>query len=93
MVTKISSREFNRHVGRAKRATDRGPVVITDRGKPTYVLMSHNAYRRLLGKTPSIRDLLGQPGAEDIEFDPPRFGTGLFRSPRDLIGYRYDIDR
>jgi hypothetical protein len=43
--------------------------------------MNHDAYRRLLGKTPSIRDLLGQPGAEDIEFDPPRFGTGLFRPP------------
>lgn len=86
MTTKISSREFNRHVGRAKRATDRGPVVITDRGKPAYVLMSHGAYRRLLGKTLSVRDLLGQPGAEDIEFGPPRFGSGLFRPPRDLMG-------
>jgi len=81
MTTKISSREFNQDISRAKRAADRGPVVITDRGKPAYVLMSHDAYRRLVGKTPSIRDLLGQPGAEDIEFDPPRFGAGLFRPP------------
>jgi prevent-host-death family protein len=81
MTTKISSREFNQDIGRAKRAADRGPVVITDRGKPAYVLLRHDAYRRLLGKAPTIRDLLGQPGAEDIEFDPPRFGTGLFRPP------------
>ena len=78
MTTKISSREFNRNFGRAKRAADRGPVVITDRGRPAYVLLRHETYRRLLGKAPSIRNLLGQPGAADIEFDPPRFGTGLF---------------
>jgi prevent-host-death family protein len=81
MTTKISSREFNQDISRAKRAADRGPVVITDRGKPAYVLLRHDAYRRLLGKAPTIRDLLGQPGAEDIEFDPPRLGTGLFRPP------------
>ena len=81
MTTKISSREFNQDISRAKRAADRGPVVITDRGKPVYVLLRHEAYRRLLGKSPTIRDLLGQPGAEDIEFDPPRFGAGLFRPP------------
>jgi hypothetical protein len=79
MTTKISSREFNQDISRAKRAADRGPVVITDRGKPAYVLLRHDAYCRLLGKVPTIRDLLGQAGAEDIEFDPPRLGTGLFR--------------
>jgi prevent-host-death family protein len=77
----ISSREFNRYISRAKRAAERGPVVITDRGKPAYVLLRHDAYRRLLAKAPTIRDLLGQPGPDDIEFDPPRLGTGLFRPP------------
>jgi PHD/YefM family antitoxin component YafN of YafNO toxin-antitoxin module len=81
MIHTISSREFNRYISRAKRAADRGPVVITDRGKPGYVLLRHDAYRRLLGMAPTIRDLLAQPGAEDIEFDPPRFGTSLFRPP------------
>jgi prevent-host-death family protein len=81
MATKMSSREFNQDVSRAKRAADRGPVVITDRGEPAYVLLRHDAYRRLLGKAQSIRDLLGQPGAEDIEFDPPRLGTRPFRLP------------
>jgi hypothetical protein len=27
--------------------------------------------------------LLEQPGVEDIDFDPPRLGTGIFR-PADL---------
>jgi prevent-host-death family protein len=80
-VTRISSREFNQDVSRAKRAADDGPVIITDRGKPAYVLMRHDAYRRLAGGAPGIRELLGQPGAEDIELDPPRLGGGLFRPP------------
>jgi prevent-host-death family protein len=81
MTSKISNREFSRNFSRAKRAANRSPVVITDRGRPAYVLMRYETYRRLVGKTPSIRDLVGQPGAEDIEFDPPRFGSRLFGLP------------
>lgn len=82
-VTKVSSREFNQDVSRAKRAADKGPVVITDRGEPAYVLMSHAAYKRLAGNGPTIRELLYHPGADDIDFDPPRLGGGTFR-PIDL---------
>ena len=78
-VTKLSSREFNQDVSRAKRAADDGPVIITDRGEPAYVLLRHDAYRRLAGDGPTIRELLSEPGAEDIEFDPPRLGNGIFR--------------
>lgn len=77
----ISSREFNQDIGQAKRAAEDGPVVITDRGEPAFVLMRFDAYRRLAGQAPRIRDLLDQPGVEDIPFEPPRFGTGLFRAP------------
>jgi prevent-host-death family protein len=77
-ITTLSSREFNQDVSRARRAADKGPVIITDRGEPAYVLLRHDAYRRLAGDGPSIRELLAQPGVEDIEFDPPRFG-GIFR--------------
>jgi prevent-host-death family protein len=79
-VTTISGREFNQDVSRAKRAADEGPVIITDRGKPAYVLLRHDAYRRLAGAGPSILDLLAQPGLEDIEFDPPRLGNGILRT-------------
>lgn len=86
-ITKISSREFNLHIGRAKRAAERGPVIITDRGKPAYVLLRHDAYRRLTGNGPSIRELLDLPGDDDIEFDPPRLGS-IFRpaATKSLLG-------
>jgi len=80
-ITKVSSREFNQDVSRVKRAADRGPVIITDRGKPAYVLMRHDAYRRLVGGGRTIREMLDQPGTEEVEFDPPRFGSGIFRPP------------
>ena len=82
-VTTLSSREFNQDVSRAKRAADKGPVIITDRGEPAYVLLRHDAYRRLTGGGPTIRELLAEPGVEDIEFHPPRLGGGIFR-PADL---------
>jgi prevent-host-death family protein len=82
-VTKISSREFNQDVSRAKRAADDGPVIITDRGEPAYVLLRHDAYRRLKGDGPTIVEMLAQPESADIDFDPPRLGNGIFR-PADL---------
>jgi prevent-host-death family protein len=82
-ITRLSSREFNQDVSRAKRAAEKGPVVITDRGEPAYVLLRHADYRRLAGRAPTIRELLDQPGVEQIEFDPPRLGGGIFR-PADL---------
>jgi prevent-host-death family protein len=80
-VTTLSSREFNQDVSRAKRAADEGPVIITDRGEPAYVLLRHDAYRRLIQGGPSILDLLDQPEGADIEFDPPRLAGGIFRVP------------
>lgn len=71
-ITIISSRELNQDVSRAKRAADDGPVIITDRGEPAYVLLRHDAYRRLTGGGPSIVELLHLPDAENIEFEPPR---------------------
>jgi prevent-host-death family protein len=82
-ITRLSSRDFNQDVSRAKRAADEGPVIITDRGEPAYVLLRHDAYRRLLSGGPTIRRLLDLPGVEDIEFEPPRLGSGIFR-PADL---------
>jgi len=81
--TILTARQFNQDVSRAKRAADAGPVIITDRGAPAYVLLRHDAYRRLTGGVPSIRDLLAQPDGADIDFEPPRLGGGIIR-PADL---------
>lgn len=70
----MTSREFNQHVARAKRAAKEAPLIITDRGRPAYVLMRHDMYRRLGGKRPSIRALLSDPESEAVEFEPPRLG-------------------
>jgi prevent-host-death family protein len=75
-ITTLSSREFNQDASRAKKAANEGPVFITDRGKPAHVLLSIEDYRRLAGTRRKIADALAMPGAEDIEFDPPRAAIG-----------------
>ena len=73
MTTKLSSREFNQDTGRAKKAAERGPVYITDRGRPSHVLLTFEDYKRLAGVEQDIVELLGSPaGVEDVVFDPPR---------------------
>lgn len=71
-ITTFSSREFNQDASRAKKAAGKGPVFITDRGKPAHVLLTIEEYRKLVGGGAPVADLLAMPGAEDIEFDPPR---------------------
>lgn len=78
-MTKLSSREFNQDVGRAKRAADDGPVVITDRGKPAYVLITFEAYRALAHSAPSILDLLDQNGAGETAFEAPAMASGSLK--------------
>ena len=71
--TTISSREFNHDTGRAKRAAQRGPVYVTDRGEPAYVLLTYDKYRELAsGSSPLVETLCRTPGVGDIDFDPPR---------------------
>ena len=71
-ITTLSSREFNQDASRAKKAAAKGPVFITDRGRTAHVLLSFADYQRLVGGNRKIADALAMPGAEDIEFDPPR---------------------
>ncbi|HKN19775.1 MAG TPA: type II toxin-antitoxin system Phd/YefM family antitoxin [Terracidiphilus sp.] len=73
-ITTISSREFNQDTARAKRAARKGPVFITDRGRPAYVLLTIRQYQRLTGKQKSIVEMLAMPGVAEIDFEPPRLG-------------------
>ena len=82
-ITKLSSRDFNQDTSRAKRAAKRGPVFITDRGRPSHVLLTLEEYQRITGGQKSITDLLAMPAAADIEFEPPRLERKLHR-PADL---------
>lgn len=71
MTTQITSREFNQDASGAKRAAEKGPVYITDRGRPAHVLLTYEAYEHLLG-TQHVLDRLAEPaGIEDVEFTIP----------------------
>ena len=54
----MTSREFNQATGDAKAAADRGPVFVTNRGRPTHVLMNYENYRALVRGTPTLVELL-----------------------------------
>ncbi|UOO89067.1 type II toxin-antitoxin system Phd/YefM family antitoxin [Vitreoscilla massiliensis] len=67
---KMSSREFNQDVGRAKRESLASPVIITERGKPSHVLINYDEYMKLKGFQPKIIDLLSLN--DDIDFEPEK---------------------
>jgi len=75
-TTTLSSREFNQKASEAKRAASNGPVIITDRGRPSHVLLSFEDYQRLTRQRRSIADALAMPGVSEIEFEPPRVTIG-----------------
>jgi prevent-host-death family protein len=71
-ITTLSSREFNQDTSRAKQASRKGPVYITDRGRPAHVLLTIEDYQRLTGGSKSLAEALHMPGVADIEFDAPK---------------------
>ena len=72
-ITTVSGREFARDLAHAKRATTRGPVFVTDRGKPTYALLKIEDYYKLTGEKPkSLLDVMNSLPGGDFEFEPPR---------------------
>lgn len=84
-ITTMTSREFNRDASKAKRIATKGPVFITDRGKPAHVLLTVAEYERITNtnKNGMIVDLLAMPNAEDIDFEAPRIDKPLYQ-PADL---------
>jgi len=82
-ITTISSREFNQDSGRAKKAARHGPVYITDRGQPAYVLLSFEDFQRPNVPEKSLADMLAQKDGAFFEFDLPNL-TGPFSKPVDF---------
>lgn len=75
----FSSREFNQDTSRAKQASRKGPVFITDRGRPAHVLITIEEYHRLIGGPMTLAEALAQPGGGDVTFDPPKIKGRLSR--------------
>lgn len=72
-VHTFSSRDFTRDVSAAKRAAADGPVFITDRGRPAFVLLKIDDYYRITSQGGTLLDVMdGIPGGDGIEFEPPR---------------------
>ncbi len=71
-MTTMTSRELNQDIGRAKREARKGPVFITDRGRPAHVLLTIEDYERLTKPRRSLLEALYMPGMEDIELDLDR---------------------
>ena len=70
----VTAREFNQDISRAKRFAVAEPVFVTDRGRPTHVLLSIAAYRQLTGERQSILDLIGAPPSSAPLSAPGRSG-------------------
>lgn len=81
-ITTLSGREFNQDIAKAKRAAARGPVVITDRGAPAFVLQRYEEWRRQVAAMPglSLLDAIADIAGADIAFEPPRLSATLSRA-------------
>lgn len=71
-ATTVSSREFNQDTSGAKKAAAKGPVFITDRGRPAHVLLTFEQYQKLVGAEVNLIETLGlPPGVENVELEIP----------------------
>lgn len=74
-MTTYSSREFNQDTTGAKKAAANGPVFITDRGRPSHVLLTIDEYHRLTSSEQNLVDLISMPEDDDIDFTPPKLNA------------------
>jgi prevent-host-death family protein len=80
-MTTLSSRQFNQDTGAAKKQAANGPVFITDRGRPTHVLVTVEHYKKLKDKRLTLAEALAHEPSADIEFDIPKLGDFGLRVP------------
>ena len=72
-VSYLTSASFNRNPSKAKKKADEGPVVITDHGEATYVLMRYAEFEANWKKPESLYEALRDPHATvEGDFDPDR---------------------
>ncbi len=83
-ITTLSSRDFARDLANAKKATKSGPLIVTDRGRPTFVLLKIEDYYSLAGaKGQSLLATMDAIPCGSFEFDPPKL-TGNSLLPPDF---------
>jgi hypothetical protein len=78
-TTTLSSQEFEKDPKRARKAAADGPVFISERGRHGFALLTIEECRRIGGGAESIHELLSDPEAAAIDFEPPRMGDEPIR--------------
>lgn len=73
-MAEVSARQFNKDVSAAKRAAEKGPVIITSRGQPSHVLLSIGEYRRLTANERSVVDWLSSDDTGDLDVERLELG-------------------
>lgn len=76
----VSSHELARNFSRATRLAAEGPVFITDRGRPAFVLVNIEDFHAMTSKKRdmSLLELMeSMPGTEDVEYEVPHIGIDL----------------
>jgi hypothetical protein len=64
MTAFFTARRFNQEIAAAKRAAEDGPVYVTDRGRPSHVLLTFDEYSQLVGVDGGSGDLLSVLGSD-----------------------------
>lgn len=77
----MTSREFNQDTARAKREAKNGPVFVTDRGRPTHVLLTVDEYERMKGPKLTVAEAFYWPGADEVDLPLPERTLDL---PREI---------
>jgi PHD/YefM family antitoxin component YafN of YafNO toxin-antitoxin module len=73
----MTSAVFNQNPSRAKKEADSRPLVITDHGTASYVLMRYSDFQAHWRKPRSLLDALRDPNAiKDKDFQPDRIDFG-----------------
>ena len=66
-MTTVTAAEFNQRPSQVKRAAEEEPVVITERSRPSFVLLTYAEYQRLLRTSTNLAEWLEMD--DDVEFE------------------------
>lgn len=67
--TTLTDLQVEKNFAEAIQTAEQGPVIITKKGSPSHVLLTYDAYKRLVSGKSSISELFYYPGAADVEFE------------------------
>jgi prevent-host-death family protein len=71
----VTAAEFNQRPSQVKRAAETEPVVITERSRPAFVLLTYHEYERLMSAPADLAAHLQMD--EDIDFDIEPVGLDI----------------